>query len=139
MFGHTVFPIVIGCRQEDDATISANNPYAIYAILGRPAPSAVAKKFVDLIECGHLPGFAPLHVSHIIVGAGNVIADLLKERISVIQIVLSVAILVFPSAIFVILGTIFGLLDCFSPSIVTAILLGRRGSYVAASPLCPRG
>jgi hypothetical protein len=56
-----VFPIVIGCRQEDGATISANNPYAIYAILGRPAPSAIAKKFVDLFESGHAAIF--LHFS----------------------------------------------------------------------------
>jgi len=61
LLGHTVFPIVIGCRQEDGATISANNPYAIYAILGRPAPSAIAKKFVDLFESGHTAIF--LHFS----------------------------------------------------------------------------
>ena len=85
-----------------------------------PLESAVGKQSIDAVVGRHLPVSAPFHVSHVVVRAGNVVADIYKTFCR-------------PEMFVRHLGVIVSLV-CLTPGVIAARFGRIARFHVAASP-----
>ena len=116
-----------GSGQEDTPAVRTGELATLHTILRCPnALVTLVEKFLDLVERGHLPGAAPLHVSHIILSAADTGTEATTFFLGVI-------------IMFVSLPGVIRLRGGLPPRIVVSMALGFGRPYVAARPFCARG